>query len=87
MVLESEKMNRELTRRFADERSSLGEPITIVHLDKSKGVVERDEGYLRQMREAAIKEYFFGDVKRTLSPNTQQVEFDTLSIFRCPDST
>lgn len=38
-------------------------------------------------REAAIKEYFFGDAKRTLSPFTQSVSFDDLAIFRAPDGT
>lgn len=86
MVLESEKLTRDLTRRFENERTSLGEPITVVRIDKSKGVVERDEAYLRQMREAAIKEYFFGDVQRTLSPGTQMADFDSLAIFRFRES-
>lgn len=86
VVLESEKLARDLTRRFENQRTSLGEQITVVRIDKSKGVVERDEVYLRQMREAAIKEYFFGDVQRTLSPGTQMAEFDSLAIFRFRES-
>ncbi|RAL64005.1 hypothetical protein DID88_003193 [Monilinia fructigena] len=34
------------------------------------------------LRDATIKEYFFGDAKRTLSPHTQVVNFDELSIFK-----
>jgi polyribonucleotide 5'-hydroxyl-kinase len=78
-------MNAELTKRFAEEKTSLGEPINVVLLDKSEGVVERDEAFLQQSREAAIKEYFFGDARRTLSPQIQQVDFDSLIIYKPSD--
>jgi len=54
-------------------------------LDKSDGVVERDEQFMRRNREATIKEYFFGDSKRTLSPLTQSISFDDVAIFKAPD--
>lgn len=78
-------MNAELTKRFAEEKTSLGEPINVILLDKSEGVVERDEAFLQQSREAAIKEYFFGDARRTLSPQIQQVDFDSLIIYKPSD--
>ena len=37
---------------------------------------------MQAVQEAAIKEYFFGDSKRTLSPFTQQVDFDGVAIYR-----
>lgn len=37
---------------------------------------------MQQMQEAAIREYFFGDAKRTLSPHTQQVNFDDATIYK-----
>ncbi|EJT72217.1 Clp1 [Gaeumannomyces tritici R3-111a-1] len=81
VVLGSARLTQELTRRFATEKTSLGEPISVVSLDKSDGVVERDEGFLQQCHEAAIKEYFFGDAGLTLSPSTQQVSFDDVHIY------
>jgi len=63
------------------ERTSLGEPISVVMLDKSDGVVERDKDALQPAREAAIREYFFGTGRTTLSPHTQQVDFDTLTVY------
>lgn len=59
--------------------------IQVVSIDKSDGVVERDESFLEQSREAVIKEYFFGDAKRTLSPQIQQVDFDSLVIYKLAD--
>ena len=50
-------------------------------LDKSDGVVERDKDALQPAREAAIREYFFGTTKTTLSPHTQQIDFDTLTVY------
>jgi len=71
-----------MVRRFSAHKTGSGEIMTIVKLDKSGGCVDRDDVFMQQMREASIKEYFFGDAKRTLSPHTQQVNFDELSIFK-----
>lgn len=85
VVLGSARMNAELVRRFSQEKTSLGEPIGVVMLDKSEGVVERDELFMQLSQEAAVKEYFFGDAKRTLSPFTQQVDFDGVFIYKAPE--
>lgn len=85
MVLGSGHLNAELQKSLGPMRTSLGDPITVVQLDKSEGVVERDGAFMQQMREAAIKEYFFGDAKMTLSPATQQVDFNAVTIFKMPD--
>ncbi|TDZ49958.1 mRNA cleavage and polyadenylation factor CLP1 [Colletotrichum trifolii] len=82
IVLGSTRLTAELQKRFGSEKTSLGEQYNIVPLDKSEGVVERDEGFLQQLCEASIKEYFFGSVGRTLSPATQQVDWDSLTIFK-----
>lgn len=85
VVLGSPQIHTELQKRFSKEKTTLGEPVALVMLDKSHGVVERDEGWMKAMQEAAIKEYFFGDSKRTLSPFTQQVDFDSVAIYRIPE--
>jgi len=54
-------------------------------LDKSEGVADRDESFMQHSREANIKEYFFGDPNRTLSPYTQQLDFDNLTIYKVPE--
>jgi len=82
LVLGSERLHSEMLRRFSAYRTSNGESITLVKLDKSGGCVDRDEQFMLQSRERSIKEYFFGDLKRTLSPHTQQVSFDELSIYK-----
>lgn len=81
----SSHLSGELAKRFASERTSLGEPISVVPLDKSDGVVERDEMFMQHAREAAIKEYFFGDSRRTLSPLIQQVDFDNVVVYHTPE--
>ncbi|KAJ4180880.1 Cleavage polyadenylation factor subunit clp1 [Fusarium falciforme] len=85
VVVGSSHLGGELTKRFANERTSLGEPISVVPLDKSDGVVERDEMFMQHAREAAIKEYFFGDSRRTLSPLIQQVDFDNVVVYHTPE--
>ncbi|KAL7800258.1 Pre-mRNA cleavage complex II protein Clp1 domain-containing protein [Trichoderma ceciliae] len=85
VVVGSARLHVEFSNRFASETTSLGEPIQVVSIDRSDGVVERDEAFLQHSREATIKEYFFGDAKRTLSPQIQQVDFDSLVIYKLAD--
>jgi hypothetical protein len=85
VVLGSAEMHAELQRRLGNERTAHGETITFILLDKSDGVAERDRDFMKFTREAAIKEYFFGDAKRTLSPFTQSVGFDDVAVFKAPD--
>lgn len=82
VVLGSERMTSDLQRRFASHKTTLDEEVTVVGLEKSGGVVERDAAFMQQVREAAIREYFFGDSRNTLSPFTQQVDFSALSLWR-----
>ncbi len=85
MVLGSPGLHAELQRRLENERTAHGETITVIPFDKSDGVAARDRDFMKFTREAAIKEYFFGDAKRTLSPFTQSVGFDDVAIFKAPD--
>jgi polyribonucleotide 5'-hydroxyl-kinase len=78
-------LHAELQRRLESERTPHGEAITVIPFDKSDGVAARDRDFMKFTREAAIKEYFFGDAKRTLSPFTQSVGFDDVAIFKAPD--
>lgn len=60
--------------------------MVVIKLDKSGGCVDRDESYMKQFRHAQVREYFFGDAKTTLSPHTQQLDFDQLSIYKVAES-
>ncbi|KAI1874957.1 uncharacterized protein JN550_002386 [Neoarthrinium moseri] len=88
--LGSERVTAELARRFAGQKTSLGEEIAVVGLDKSSGVAERDAAFMQRVREKAIKEYFFGDAKKNLSPGTQNIGFESVTAWKvaeAPDST
>ncbi|KAI8629313.1 Pre-mRNA cleavage complex II protein Clp1-domain-containing protein [Xylariaceae sp. FL1651] len=82
VVLGSERVGSEMQKRFAGQTTSLGETVTVVSLDKSGGVIERDASFMQLIHESAIREYFFGNAKMTLSPFTQQVDFTAVSIWR-----
>ena len=85
LVLGSERLHSEMQRRFSGYRTTTGDTITLVKLDKSGGCVDRDDDFMQQSREASIKEYFFGDIKRTLSPHTQQIGFEDVTIYKIRD--
>ncbi|KAF4122999.1 polyribonucleotide 5'-hydroxyl-kinase, partial [Geosmithia morbida] len=76
VVVGSSESEAELSRRFSNEKTSLGEPIQVVRIEPPPGVWQREEAFMQRSREAAIKEYFFGDARRTLSPQIQHMGFD-----------
>jgi polyribonucleotide 5'-hydroxyl-kinase len=80
--LGSERITGELLRRFTGQKTSLGEDIAVIGLDKSGGVAERDRNFMQQTRESVIKEYFFGDARRTLSPGTQNIGFEGVTVWK-----
>ena len=82
LILGSERLYSEMQRRFSSYRDGVGEPLAFVKLDKSGGCVDRDDTFMQQSREAAIREYFFGDPKRTLSPHTQYVNYDEIVVYK-----
>ncbi|KAJ2904756.1 putative pre-mrna cleavage complex ii protein clp1 protein [Zalerion maritima] len=79
---ETDSIVKRVQERFRFEKTSLGEQVRVVQVDRDPGAVVRDEAFMRCEREAGIKEYFFGDMNRTLSPFTQMVEFDGLVVWR-----
>ncbi|KAL2887083.1 mRNA cleavage and polyadenylation factor clp1 [Ceratocystis lukuohia] len=81
----SQRLYSELSKRFKNTTSSLGDSITTILLDKSSGVAERNESWVSQSHQAAIKHYFFGDSNQTLSPFTQQVDVSGLTLFQIPE--
>lgn len=87
IVLGSVHLHEELSKRFTNEKTSLGEHIEVALVKKSEGVVSRDASFMQHAREAAIKEYFFGDSRRTLSPQIQQVDFGSVIIYKVSDGT
>jgi len=86
IVLGSERLQNDMVRRFENHRSTTDEPITVIKLDKSGGCVDRDERFMQQTRQAQIREYFFGDSRRTLSPHTQTVDFGAVTIYKIHES-
>ncbi|KAL9128688.1 MAG: hypothetical protein Q9217_002681 [Psora testacea] len=82
VVLGSERLYSDMLRRLNNQKTSGGDTITVLKLDKSGGCVDRDENFLQQLRQTKIREYFFGDAKNTLSPHTQQVDFSQLVIYK-----
>lgn len=82
MTLGSERLYSDLVRQNNDKKTVGGDKIAVVKLDRSGGCVDRDQEFREQTQQAQIKEYFFGDVKNTLSPHTQIVDFSHCTIFK-----
>mmetsp|Transcript_38224 Transcript_38224/g.75242 ORF Transcript_38224/g.75242 Transcript_38224/m.75242 type:complete len:453 (-) Transcript_38224:396-1754(-) len=53
----------------------------VAKLNRSTGVVKRDSAYRRRLRNASIREYFYGPGK-SLCPHTQYFTFNELRIYR-----
>ena len=79
LVLGSERLYSDMCRRFEDRQQN---PVAVVKLQKSGGCVDREEAFMKQGRETAIREYFFGEPKRTLSPYTMTAGFGDIHVWR-----
>ena len=87
VVLGSERLYSDMLRRFNNQKTSGGDSITVIKLDKSGGCVDRDESFRQHLQQAQIREYFFGDDKNPLSPHIQQIDFSQLSIWKLTNAT
>jgi polyribonucleotide 5'-hydroxyl-kinase len=82
VVLGSERLYSDMSRKYHGTRASSGEARTVVKLTSSGGCVDRDESYMKQARKASILEYFYGDAKTSLSPHSQTIDFGMLKVFK-----
>ncbi|XP_014562612.1 hypothetical protein COCVIDRAFT_32547 [Bipolaris victoriae FI3] len=83
ITLGSERLYSDLSRKFSTRTSSdPTESVSVIRLDKSGGCVDRSETYMRALRHAQIKEYFFGHGDETLAPSSQTADVADLHIFR-----
>ncbi|KAF2188353.1 Clp1-domain-containing protein [Zopfia rhizophila CBS 207.26] len=79
-VLGSERLFSDMSRKYSNRPPD--EKVSVVRLDKSGGCVDRDENYMKQLRQAQIRSYFFGNGENALNPATHSVDYDELNIFR-----
>ncbi|KAH8154848.1 uncharacterized protein LAJ45_01379 [Morchella importuna] len=85
VVVGSERLYSDMVRRFEGREAASG--VTVVKLAKSGGCVDREEAFLKQARETAIREYFFGEPKRTLSPYTLTVGLNEVNLWRVGEAS
>lgn len=86
-VLSSERLYSDLSRKYAPRPgTSPSDAISIIRLDKSGGCVDRDESYMKALRHAQIRAYFFGHTSdAALAPHSQSAAFDELAVYRVRD--
>lgn len=86
LILGSERLYSDMSRRFTSPSTTPDdERVHVLRLPKSGGCVDRDENYMRALRQAQVREYFFGSPRNTLSPHTLNLGFEELSILKMND--
>jgi polyribonucleotide 5'-hydroxyl-kinase len=80
ITLGSERLYSDLARKFANRDPS--ESVSVIRLDKSGGCVDRSEEYMKALRHAQVREYFFGHGENTLAPSSQTCDFGELNVFQ-----
>jgi polyribonucleotide 5'-hydroxyl-kinase len=80
ITLGSERLYSDLARKFANRDPS--ETVNVIRLDKSGGCVDRSEEYMKMLRHAQVREYFFGHGENTLAPSSQTCDFGDLNVFQ-----
>ncbi|KAF1955734.1 pre-mRNA cleavage complex II protein-like protein Clp1 [Byssothecium circinans] len=85
ITIGSERLYSDLTRKYSSRTGD--EAIHVLRLDKSGGCVDRSEEYMKTLRDAQVKAYFFGhSAEYSLAPHSQTADFDDLHIFRFIES-
>lgn len=76
-----------MSRRFASPATvPEDERVHVLRLPKSGGCVDRDESYMKSLRQAQVRAYFFGSGPRNpLSPHTLSLAFEELPILKLND--
>jgi polyribonucleotide 5'-hydroxyl-kinase len=80
LVLGSERLANDLKKKVDSST-------TIIRLDKSRGCVDRDETYMKELRTQQIKEYFGLGGTMALDPRSYELNFADLTIYRIAAST
>ncbi|KAF2645423.1 pre-mRNA cleavage complex II protein-like protein Clp1, partial [Massarina eburnea CBS 473.64] len=81
ITIGSERLYSDLTRKYSVRTGD--DAVHVVRLDKSGGCVDRSEEYMKALRDAQVKAYFFGhSAEYSLAPHSQTVDFSDLHIFR-----
>ncbi|KAL5115674.1 Cleavage polyadenylation factor subunit clp1 [Pleosporales sp. CAS-2024a] len=80
----SERLYSDLARKYANRDA--WESVHVMRIDKSGGCVDRSEEYMKALRHAQIREYFFGHGENTLAPSSQTCDFGDLNIFQIADA-
>ncbi|KAK6345892.1 Cleavage polyadenylation factor subunit clp1 [Orbilia blumenaviensis] len=92
-VLGSERLYNTMLKSFSSQppssQSQQSSNVNVIKLPTSGGCVDRDAPFKKAIRDAAVKKYFFGDDKCTLSPYTVTIELDspTFSLWEIVDSS
>ncbi|KAF2265757.1 pre-mRNA cleavage complex II protein-like protein Clp1 [Lojkania enalia] len=85
-VLGSERLYSDLSRKYSNRPAD--EAVHIIRLDKSGGCVDRDEMYMKALRQTQIRAYFFGHAgENALGPHSQVADFNDLNILRIKEAS
>ncbi|KAI5968492.1 CLP1 [Candida theae] len=77
VVVGNEKLSIDLQKKLSHKSN-----LQIVKLNKSPGVVEVSDKFIRMSQEATIREYFNGNYKTRLSPFKTDIDATGLQIFK-----
>jgi len=82
LVVGADKLHATLQRDYRGKTNfNTNTPTQVWRLKKNGGVVERDQRFRKQTRDAVIKAYFYG-ADGELSPSSTSVSFGDVSIFK-----
>ena len=84
LTLGSERLYSDLSRKFSTRTDD--ERVSVLRIDKSGGCVDRSPDYMKALRHAQIREYFFGHGEDALAPSSMSADFGDLNIFKVVES-
>ncbi|QSL64264.1 hypothetical protein MERGE_000420 [Pneumocystis wakefieldiae] len=82
IVLGSERLYSDMARKYDNKKG-----MHVVKLPKSGGCVNREKSFIQKARNSAVRKYFYGDFRTTLSPYSIIYDFDSLIVYRVEEET
>ncbi|KAF2993254.1 Cleavage polyadenylation factor subunit clp1 [Curvularia kusanoi] len=83
ITIGSERLYSDLSRKLS---SRTDEPVNVIRIDKSGGCVDRTPDYMKALRHAQIREYFFGHGEDALAPSSMTADYGDLNVFGVAES-
>lgn len=82
VVLGNERLYSDMVRKHDGKQK-----VRVIKVPKSGGCVEKDPAFVAALQQLSIRQYFYGEFRRVLSPHNVTVDFSQLTVYRIGENS